>query len=244
MQTKDMTIEEFIANQPVFDRYRRFFYFMLRTLLPFLGKVKITGVENIPADGRTCVMINHISYVDPLIVTYASTSRYVVSLSKAENFEKPSLLRWILNRWGVLPINRGGYDRQALAKTIELVKSGQLILMAPEGTRHPEGLAPAKEGLAYVASKADAVVVPTAIVGAQDWKQRLKKFRRAHAHITFGRAFRFKTDGRKRIPRDELSLMMQEAMYQLALNIPDEYAHLRGAYRDTENATTDYIEFV
>ena len=129
-------------------------------------------------------------------------------------------------------------------QTIELMKSGQLVLMAPEGTRHPEGLAEAKDGLAYVASKADAVIVPTAVCGAQDWKARLKRFRRAYTHITFGKPFRFKTDGRKRIPRDELSQMIKEAMYQLALTIPDEYHEFRGVYSDVKNTTTDYIEFV
>ncbi len=238
-----MTVEEFIAKQPEYDKNRRILHPMLRTIFPMLCKVEVTGLENVPADGRTCIMINHISYIDPIVVTYAITSRYVISLSKAENFSVP-FISWILNKWGGYPINRGSYDRKALTQTIELMKSGQLVLMAPEGTRHPEGLSPAKDGLAYVASKADAVIVPTAICGADDWRTRLKRFRRAYTRINFGKPFRLKTDGRKRIPRDELGLMIHEAMYQLALSIPDDYAHLRGAYSDIENATADHIEFL
>jgi 1-acyl-sn-glycerol-3-phosphate acyltransferase len=243
MYTQDMSVDEFIAKQPKYDKNRRILHPMLRAIFPLFCKVEISGLENVPPAGRTSIMINHISYLDPVVVTYAITSRYVISLSKAENFRMP-LIRWLLNTWGGYPINRGSYDRKALTQTVELMKSGQLVLMAPEGTRHPEGLAPAKDGLAYVATKADAVIVPTAICGAQDWKQRFKRFRRAYASINFGKPFRFKTEGRKRIPREELALMIEEAMYQLALSIPEQFAHLRGAYSDIENATTDHIEFI
>lgn len=239
----NITVEEFIARQAEYDKNRRILHPILRGFVRLFCKVEVKGLDNIPKGGRACVMINHISYLDPVVVTHAVTSRYVISLSKAENFNVP-IVSWFLKKWGGYPINRGSYDRKALTQTIELLKSGQLVLMAPEGTRHPEGLAPAKDGLAYVASKADAVIVPTAICGAHDWQSRLKRLRRAYARITFGQPFRFKTEGRKRIPREELSLMIQEAMYQLALTIPDEYAHLRGAYSDLENATTDHLEFV
>lgn len=239
----EMTVAEFIARQPEYDKKRRILYPLLRAILPVICKVETTGLENIPTEGKTCIMINHISYLDPIVATYAIPFRYVISLSKIENFNIP-VISWFLNQWGGYSINRGEIDRKALMQTIELMKSGQLVLMAPEGTRHPEGLAEAKDGLAYVASKADAVIVPTAVCGAHDWKTRLKRFRRAYAHITFGKPFRFKTYGRKRIPRDELSQMIKEAMYQLALTIPDEYREFRGVYSDIENATTDYIEFV
>jgi hypothetical protein len=59
--------------------------------------------------------------------------------------------------------------------------------------------------------------------------------------VTFGRAFRFRLpDGR--IPREMLGVMSEEAMYQLALTLPDPA--LRGAYADLSKATTQYLEFV
>lgn len=239
----DITIAEFIAKQGEYDKKRRILYPILRAFVTLFCKVEVTGLENIPRDGQTCIMINHISGLDPIVVTRAIPFRYVISLSKIENFRIP-VLGWLFKQWGIYPINRGAVDRKALVQTIELMKSGQLVLMAPEGTRHPEGLALAKDGLAYVASKANAVIVPTAICGAQNWKTRLKHLRRAYVRLHFGKPFKFKTDGRKRIPREELGLMIQEAMYQLALTMPEEYAAGRGVYSDIENATTDHIEFV
>ncbi len=239
----DISVADFIARQAEYDRKRRVLYALLRALVPTFCKVEVSGLENVPRQGATSLMINHVSYLDPIVVTYSIPFRYVISLSKAENFDIP-LVSWFLKQWGSYPIHRGDYDRKALMQTMALMQSGQLVLMAPEGTRHPDGLLPAKDGLAYVATKADAVIVPTAICGANDWRRRFKRLRRAYARVVFGRPFRFCTDGQRRIPRQQLSRMSAEAMYQLAQTIPDNYAHLRGFYSDIENAKTDYIEFV
>jgi hypothetical protein len=59
-----------------------------------------------------------------------------------------------------------------------------------------------------------------------------------------GRPFRFRLPDDQRMTRIIRQHMIREAMYQLALAIPEEYAALRGAYSDIENATTEYIEFL
>lgn len=239
----ELSIEEYIAKQPQFDRQRRWMHPLLRAVVPGFCKVDVDGLDKVPRHGPTCLMINHVSYLDPIVVTVSIPFRHTVSLSKIENFNLP-VAGWFLRQWGHFPIHRGEYDRKALTQTIALLKSEQLVLMAPEGTRHAGGLQEGKAGLAYVAAKADAVVVPAAICGAEDWRLRLKSLRRAYAKVVFGSPFRFRNDGRKRIPRAELTLMTSEAMYQLAKTIPAEYAHLRGYYKDIDKATSDRLEFV
>ncbi len=244
--TAELSIAEYIARQPVYDRRRRILHPLLRAAVPSFCQVEVDGLENVPRAGRTCLMINHVSYLDPIVVTVSIPFRHTISLSKVENFDIP-VAGWFLRQWGHYPIHRGAYDRKALMQTIALLKSGQLVLMAPEGTRHPQGLQEAKDGLAYVASKADAVIVPTAICGAEDWRQRLKSLRRAYAKVVFGAPFRFRqaeTQPGKRIPRAARSRMISEAMYQLAMTIPDEYSYLRGYYSALENASSEYLEFV
>lgn len=239
----ELSIEEYIARQPEYDKARRIMHPLLRALVPTFCKVDVCGLENVPRQGPTCLMINHVSYLDPIVVTIGIPFRYTISLSKVENFSIP-LAGWFLRKWGHYPIHRGEYDRRALRQTIALLMSGQMVLMAPEGTRHPAGMQQAKEGLAYIAAKADAVIVPTAICGAEDWRRRLKRFRRAYAKVVFGKPFRFRTDGNRRLRRTELGTMITQAMHQLALTIPDEYAYLRGYYSDIENAAIDCVEFV
>ncbi|MCY3574856.1 MAG: lysophospholipid acyltransferase family protein [Chloroflexi bacterium] len=241
--TAELSIEETIARQPHYDKRRRILHPLLRAALPSFCRLEVAGVHNVPRQGPTCLMINHVSYLDPIVVTAAIPFRHTISLSKIENFRLP-VVGWLLRQWGHYPISRGQYDRKALMQTIALLQAGQLMLMAPEGTRHVGGLQPAKEGLAFVASKADAVIVPAAICGAEDWRKRLKRARRAYAKVVFGAPFRFRRSDRKRIPRPELTQMITEAMYQLALAIPVEYAYLRGYYSDIDNASSDLLEFV
>ena len=98
---EELSVAEFIARQPEYDKKRRILYPLLRAILPIICKVKITGLENIPSDGKTCIMINHISYLDPIVATYAIPFRYVISLSKIENFKIP-VISWFLNQLGRL----------------------------------------------------------------------------------------------------------------------------------------------
>lgn len=240
--TAQLSVEDYIARQPRMAWRRQLLRGLLRTVgFSLLCKVDARGIENIPRSGPTILMMNHISAIDPIVTMAVVTHRYVIPMTKIENARSPVLgffVRW----WGAYTVNRDEVDRSALMNSIELLKSGQLILIAPEGTRNPHGLSEAKDGLAYIATKADAVIVPTAVHGAVGFKTRWQHFQRAFAGITFGRPFRFRTDGRTRIPRDELRLMTQEAMYQLALTLPDPT--LRGAYSDTALATTDHIHFI
>ena len=239
----ELSIEDYIARQPWYDKRRRILHPMLRALLPAICKVDVAGLEHVPRHGSTILMINHVSYLDPIVVTAGIPFRHTISLSKVENFAIP-VLGWLLRQWGHYPIRRGQFDRRALMQTIALLQSGQMVLMAPEGTRDSRGLQPGKEGLAYVATKADAVIVPAAICGAEDWKKRMTSLRRAYAKVVFGEAFRFRAEAGKRVPRARLAQMTEDAMYQLAKAIPDEYHNLRGVYGDVEKATAETLEFV
>jgi 1-acyl-sn-glycerol-3-phosphate acyltransferase len=236
------SVQDYIAVQPRLSWRRR----MLRGLIRGIGfgllwRVTVTGAENIPNSGPAIIMMNHTAMIDPVLCMGAIMNRFVIPMSKAENMRNP-LIRPFILWWGAYLVHRGEVDRKALVNSIELVKSGQLILIAPEGHRQTNGLAEAKDGLAYVATKTGAAIIPTAISGAQGWEKKLKRLQRPHIHINFGRAFRFKTDGAARVPRETLAEMSHEAMYQLALALADPSA--RGVYSDVSKATTNHLQFL
>ena len=204
-------------------------------------RLSISGSENVPDDGPVIMMINHISALDPGLIMGAVTNRFVIPMTKIENTQYliGALAVWW---WDAYTIRRGEIDRQALSNSIELLKSGQCILIAPEGTRQKNGLARPKEGMAYLATKANAMIVPTAISGAIGWKEKWLHFQRPAIRIHFGPAFRFKTAGNRRVSREALNAMTDEAMYQLAAALPDDAS--RGIYGDLDQASTEHLEFV
>ena len=241
MTNKTLTVQEYVAMQPQLAWRRQLMRAWMRATFRLFTTISVTGAENIPPSGGSIVMMNHISLLDPMLCIVAVQNRFVIPMSKAENMKTP-VLGSLIRFWGSYSVERGEVDRTALTNSIELIKSGSMILIAPEGTRQKQGLAQPKEGMTYVATKADAIILPTGISGALGWDKNLKQLKRTHINVNFGRPFKFKTGGKARVSRDDLTRMTDEAMYQLALALKDE--SMRGVYSDVSKATTDFLEFV
>jgi 1-acyl-sn-glycerol-3-phosphate acyltransferase len=193
------------------------------------------GVDKVPNDGPVIIYFNHIAFVDPIIIL-SSLPRNVVPLAKIEAFKYPV---WgIFPRiWDVILVRREEVDRQAIRKALDVLKAGEIVLIAPEGTRHRE-LQQAKGGLAYLATRSGAPLVPVTVEGTDQFPMLLPFLaRKSGAKARFGEPFRFKKSGTKPT-RDDLSQMTDEAMYILADMLPQ---NRRGHYGDLDLATRDTI---
>ena len=141
------------------DSRRRFLKFLLRTLA-FTLLVRLDGIEgleNVPEQGPGLLLMNHIGWVDPIVVVH-TMPRQIVPLGKVEAFEYPVI--GIFPRiWGSIPVKREGVDRRAVQSALEVLKKKEIILVAPEGTRNPE-LQKAKEGFTYLATRSGAPIIP------------------------------------------------------------------------------------
>ena len=233
-----------LRQREMFLGRRRFlrdvvFKYIIQTLL---WNITVEGLAHIPAEGGAVLMINHVTAADPLVAVGVVRPRFVVPMSKIENFRTPGI-GLVVRSWGAYPVRRGEVDRDALRTTIQLLEAGEVTLMAPEGTRSP-GLIQPKDGLAYLTTKVDPppVIVPTALYNLETWKEDLlKPWRRTPAHVTFGRGFRLRTVPGQRVRREALAAMTDEMMYQLAILLPERN---RGVYSDISQMTTDYLDFV
>jgi 1-acyl-sn-glycerol-3-phosphate acyltransferase len=234
--------ERWVLQQDELFRSRRDFYRNVvfdRVVRTLFWNVTITGLENIPKKAPVIIMMNHLAAIDPFVVAGAVRPRYVVPMSKIENFENP-IVGILARTWGAYPVRRGEVDRDALRIAMALMKAGEVTLIAPEGTRN-RALQRPHDGLAYIASKTNPVVVPTAVFNHATWlKDLLIPWKRTPVQVSFGRGFRLKLEDRKRIPRDELNRFTDEMMYQLALLLPE---HNRGEYSDLSKMTTDHLKF-
>ncbi|MEX0788455.1 MAG: lysophospholipid acyltransferase family protein [Anaerolineales bacterium] len=224
-----------------FEWRRRFVRWALSPIaFPWLIRIDhVSGIENVPATGPAIVMFNHIAFVDPLIII-SLLPRNVVGLAKAEVLSNP-LLALVPWAYGVITVRRGEVDRLALVRSMQVLQAGEVLLLAPEGTRSP-ALLPAKEGVAYLAAKTGAPIVPVAVEGTEGFPSlRRGAFREGPgASIRFGRGFQFKV-GTGRPDRETLHRMTDEAMYILAAMLPPER---RGAYSDLSRASQTTFEFV
>jgi 1-acyl-sn-glycerol-3-phosphate acyltransferase len=219
---------------------RRFLRFLLRwigfTLLVKLDHAE--GLENIPAQGPAILMINHIAFVDPFVVLHVAP-RNIVPLAKIEVYNYP-IVGIFPKLWEVIPVRREEVDRRAIQQTLEVLRAGEIVLVAPEGTRGP-ALKQGKEGVAYLASRSGAPIVPVAITGSVGFPavRFSAPWRGPGALVRFGRPFRYRPEYRQ-AGREHLRQMTDEALYVLAAMLPPER---RGVYADLSQATHETIEY-
>jgi 1-acyl-sn-glycerol-3-phosphate acyltransferase len=223
-----------------YELRRRILKWLIRNFaLRLLVKVdSVHGLENIPVEGPAILMINHIAFVDPIVIL-GCAPRNVVPMAKIEAYHYP-IIGIFPSLWAAIPVRRGEGDRRALRLGMEVLEAGEIVLVAPEGTRSP-ALQSGKEGVAFLAYHTDSPVIPVAIDGTLGYPALYPfGWSRPGARIRFGPAFRF-----KRLPRRPdralLRTMTDEAMYILAGLLP---AERRGVYADLEHAASKTIDFV
>ena len=223
-----------------YERRRRFLRFLLKwggfTLLAKLDHVE--NLENVPGNGPAILMINHNAFIDPFVVAHV-VPRNIVPLAKIEVYSYP-VIGIIPRVWGVIPVRREEMDRRAVQQTLSVLQAGEIVLVAPEGTRGPQ-LKRGKEGVAYLGSRSGAPVVPVAVQGTVGFPtlRFTAPWKGPGALVRFGRPFRFRPD-LKRAGREELRKMTDEAMYVLASMLPPER---RGVYSDLSQATQETIQW-
>jgi 1-acyl-sn-glycerol-3-phosphate acyltransferase len=145
--------------------------FTLRPVFLLLFRPVVTGASHLPRSGGALVASNHLSMCDSLFLPVLSRRR-MTFLAKQEYFtgrglkgrSKAAFVRWT----GLIPLDRNNADAAAtaLAAGCSAIRKGLLLVIYPEGTRSPDGrLYRGKTGLARVAMKTGAQVVPVAMIG-------------------------------------------------------------------------------
>lgn len=234
---KSAATNRFINYKPRLRR--RLLGFGLQAAMHLLLRLETVGWENVPSSGGLILMINHIAFLDPVLLT-GLFPRPIISMAKAEALDE-KLIGALIKPFDAFPVNRGTGDRQALRTAFDVLAAGLPLLIAPEGHRSESvSLGEAHEGIAFVASRSQAPIVPVGISGTDRFKYNFKRFHRTHAIYRFGKPFILDA-GSERAGSDVLKRMTDEAMYQLASILPPQQ---RGIYSNLEAATTKYVKFV
>lgn len=195
------------------------------------GRVKISGLENIPRGDVYVVAANHISIFDPpLILAFWPES--LEAIGATDMFNRPGFGQ-LLKMFGAVPVHRGEYDRELLETILAMLHSGYRLLIAPEGGRsHAVAMQRAKPGIAYILDEARVPVVPVGIVGTTD--DLLKKglrFQRPTVEIRIGKPIRLPPiEGRGEERREARQHNADLIMSHIAALLPSEY---RGVYKDS-----------
>ena len=203
---------------------------LFRGIFHVLGRVKISGKENIPYGKPYVVAINHVSIFDPPFAG-AFWPEELEMMGASDVFEKPGQGQ-VLKLYGVIPVHRGDYDRPLLTRVVWMIKSGRPMLIAPEGGRsHVPAMQRAKPGVAYIVEKTGVPVLPAALVGTtEDFWQRARRGQKPPLEMRIGKPITLPPI----MPGSDKHAARQRnadlVMSHLAGLLPEEY---RGVYAES-----------
>jgi 1-acyl-sn-glycerol-3-phosphate acyltransferase len=140
-------------------------------LLRLLFRVRISGLEHVPARGPTLLAFNHVSALDgpALAIAYAARTRRPVRFLVAAEFFRRWFHGWVLRTFEQIPIRRGQGDGAALDAALDALRAGSVIAIAPEGAVNtdPDHLQRIRSGIARLALPTGAPIVPVGMWGTQ-----------------------------------------------------------------------------
>jgi 1-acyl-sn-glycerol-3-phosphate acyltransferase len=199
-----------------------------------LARWEVRGAGRVPAAGPVILVANHNHLLDPPLVA-ASCERRVHPMAKRELFEVP-LIGWYFWVYGAFPVRRFSGDMGALRIARNYLRSGDIVLMFPEGTRaHGRGMRPALPGAAMVALMSKAPIVPVAITGTDQLRIPAVFFqwllrRRPALVVEFGQPFSLDSAADARSAERSTDFMMR----RVAELLPERY---QGAYGAASEGT-------
>lgn len=207
----------------------RVWFFVFRLLMKLLLRVEVHHQSGLPEKGPLIIAANHFHLLDPALVAAGVPYEYVTVLV-ARKWEQIWPVNWIVKSFGGVFVRRGEFDRGALEKCMTALRQGGIVGLAPEGTRSRSGvLQRGKPGVAYMAVKANAPILPVGISGqdriAADWK----RLRRPHIVVRVGEPILLEpVQGRHK--GEQLQARSDEVMCHIADLIRED---LRGVYSDS-----------
>ncbi len=204
-------------------------YRIVRAIVDFLldltTRREFVGLENIPTEPPYIMVTNHLSAFDsPLLLTVCP---HTIRAFAASKHKRNPLYGPLLALMGSVWVRRGEVDRKALKGAMNVLERGEVLGMAPEGTRARGiyALQKGKTGPAYIATHTGMQIIPVGVTGTEKIKHNLPRLRRTDVRVVVGKPFRLPETGQ--VERQKLRQYTDLIMRHIAALLPEEY---RGVY--------------
>ena len=218
---------------------RRFMNTVIRLGTDNLCRIDKRDFPKVPARGPLILVINHIGSLEVPLLFVHLQPRKMIGLAKIETWDN-KFMGWLFDLWDAIPVRRGEADLDAIRACLEVLKAGDILAIAPEGTRSYHGrLLRGQPGIAMIALRAGVPILPIVHWGGEDFGANLKKLKRTDFHVRVGKLFYLDAKGEK-VNGEIRQAMVDEIMSQIAVLMPEEY---RGEYADCDPPPEKYLRF-
>lgn len=200
-----------------------FFYTLSKIIARTFFHFRVAHPERMVESGSLILAMNHQSYFDPPLAGICS-KRAVYFLARKTLSSLPFFGR-LLPDFNVIPIDRDGKDSSSLKTIIRLLRSGNGVVLFPEGTRSPDGkLQQARSGIGLIIAKTKSPVLPMRIFGAHEaFPKNSKKIHFNQITVVLGNPIYFTEEeltpvrGQERELYQKLSDRVMKAIAELQL---------------------------
>ena len=199
---------------------------IVRGILRILFRYNPSELRQVPSHGPMLMVTNHTSVFEgPFLYVYLRPRR-TIALAKRQLW-KNWFTRMMMETWQTIPVDRGMMDRKAMDACFQVLKDGDFLCLAPEGTRSKDGaLKKGKAGTAFFALREEVPVIPVVTIGFEQFPQNIKRLRRTPITIKVGTPFEvIRPQGR--VTNELRQAITDEMMIRLSQLMPE---NLRGYY--------------
>lgn len=128
---------------------------------------EVVGREHLPREGPFIVTANHLSLIDPILVSVA-VGRLVRFLALDELFGQYRVLDASMLYFGAIPLSRERPPLGALIEALDVLRNGHILGIFPEGARAGYwGERPIKRGAAWLSLATGAPILPCSVIGSE-----------------------------------------------------------------------------
>jgi len=178
----------------------------LRALSRAYFRLEAEGARRLPRQGGAIVAGNHPSVLDGILL-WAISPRPVRFLIAEDMYRHP-LLSPLFRALGGIEVSRTKtHNGDALRSAVAALEEGQLLGIFPEGTIHDRGrMRQVKQGVALLAMKSGAPVIPFAIQGSREaFPDGARAPRPRPIRLRFGEPVVYPRATAERIPEEEVA---------------------------------------
>jgi 1-acyl-sn-glycerol-3-phosphate acyltransferase len=208
----------------------RFLRLLVHGLNRLLFRTTVEGADQVPAEGPVIIAPVHRSFID-FFVASEVTPRKLHYRAKDSLWKNKALAR-ILPSVGAFPVHRESADRESLRRAQQVLDAGEALILFPEGERRSGPVvADLHEGVAFLAARTGATVVPVGIGGSASVMPKGKRIPRPrHIHLVVGAPIPPpERSGGGRMPRSRLHQLTEtltesiQALYDRAVAVTGRY---------------------
>ncbi len=221
----------------------RSFYRWFMNSVIWLGTVILCRIDKsdlhkVPTQGPLILVTNHINSLEVPLLFVHLQPRKMIGLAKIETWNN-KFMGWLFDLWDAIPVSRGEADLDAIRACLSTLKDGDILAIAPEGTRSYDGrLQRGQPGISLIALHAHVPILPMAHWGGETFGKNVRKLKRTDFHVRVGKQFTLDSNG-ENVNGEIRQAIADEIMCQIAELLPAEY---RGEYADTKSPTK-YLRF-